>query len=218
MDITQAAFGLDMRSASRIYFINPVLNPQIQAQAIGRACRISQKKPVTVETLVLRGSLEEMIVKRRGEMSQAELWKTHTILDDKPIYEWILNAKILPLPGRSGGDSGEGEPSGVEQMARLETPQLIFGRGFGRGVHPDQDLFTADDNLFARKIEVGSGLLAEDSSGLKRPEPATPRSESESPVLGIKRPRVRFSDVAVDKKPRMTQVVNGHGSKNRDIS
>ena len=65
MDITQAAFGLDMRSASRIYFINPVLNPQVEAQAIGRVRRISQKKPVSVETLVIRGSIEEVIMERR---------------------------------------------------------------------------------------------------------------------------------------------------------
>ncbi|KAK3985683.1 hypothetical protein QBC44DRAFT_312043 [Cladorrhinum sp. PSN332] len=126
MDITQAAFGLDMKSASRIYFINPVLNPQVEAQAIGRARRISQQKPVTVETLVLRGSVEELIVKRRGEMTHAEQWKCRSILDDKPIYEWVLDAKILPLPVIKEGKGGE------EQMAKLARPQLIFGRDFGR--------------------------------------------------------------------------------------
>ncbi|KAK1757332.1 DNA repair protein rad8 [Echria macrotheca] len=136
MDITLAAFGLDMRSASRIYFLNPVLNPQIEAQAIGRARRIGQNKPVTVETLVLRGTIEEKVVQRRGEMSQAEQWKCRSLLDDRPIYEWVRNARILPLPG---GEHGEGL-GGPEQMAPLKTPQWIFGRGFGRAVHPDQDL------------------------------------------------------------------------------
>jgi hypothetical protein len=204
MDITQAAFGLDMRSASRIYFINPVLNPQIQAQAIGRARRISQKKPVTVKTLVLRGSIEEVIVQRRGEMSQAELWKTHSILDDKPIYEWILNAKILPLPGGGGGGGGDGEPSGTEQMARLQRPQLIFGRGFGRDMHPDQDLLTGDNGLFEGNLrrdgvginregqQVGAGPARGNSTGLKREEPATPRSESGDTALKTKKLRVRF--------------------------
>ena len=132
MDITQAAFGLDMRSASRIYFINPVLNPQVEAQAIGRARRISQKKPVTVETLVLRGSIEEVIIRRRKEMSQAEQRKCRSILDDRPIYEWILNPGILPLPNGQGGPN---------QTTALRTPQFIFGREFGRAVeHPDQDI------------------------------------------------------------------------------
>ena len=135
MEVGQAAFGLDMRSASRVYFISPVLNPQVEAQAIGRARRISQKKPVTVETLVLRGSLEEIIVKRRQEMTQAEQRKCKSILDDKPIYEWILNAKIIPF------SEEEEELDGPGQTAMLESPQFVFGRGFGRDIaHPDEDL------------------------------------------------------------------------------
>ena len=57
MDISQAAFGLDMSSASRVFFINPVFSPQVEAQAVKRAHRIGQTKPVFVETLVLRGSI-----------------------------------------------------------------------------------------------------------------------------------------------------------------
>ncbi|KAK0718714.1 P-loop containing nucleoside triphosphate hydrolase protein [Apiosordaria backusii] len=150
MDITQAAFGLDMKSASRIYFINPVLNPQVEAQAIGRARRISQQKPVTVETLVLRDSVEEVIVQRRNEMTQAEQRKCKSILDDKPIYEWILNAKILPLPG------GDGQPiNGPDQMARLQEPQFLFGRGSGREIgHPDEDILRADGAVAPRTMDI----------------------------------------------------------------
>lgn len=133
MDIGHAAFGLDMQSASRIYFINPVLNPQVEAQAIGRARRISQKKPVTVETLVLRDSLEEVILRRKEEMTQAEQRKCKSILDDKPIYEWILHPKILPLPQ---GD----EVDGLAQTAMLQEPQLVFGRGSGRIIDKEEDL------------------------------------------------------------------------------
>ncbi|KAK3397554.1 P-loop containing nucleoside triphosphate hydrolase protein [Sordaria brevicollis] len=125
MDISQAAFGLDMKTASRIYFINPILNPQQGAQAIGRARRISQQKPVTVETLVLRGSMDEVIARRREEMSPAEQRKCKSgrsvhILDDKPIYDWIRNAKILPLPKDVNCEDGQA------QMAKLAEPQNIF--------------------------------------------------------------------------------------------
>ncbi|KAK3362536.1 P-loop containing nucleoside triphosphate hydrolase protein [Lasiosphaeria hispida] len=182
MDITQAAFGLDMRSASRIYFVNPVLNPQVQAQAIGRARRISQKKPVTVETLVLRDSLEEMIVKRRREMSQAEQWKCRSILDDKPIYEWILNAKILPLPG--GEDA---ELSGPEQMAKLQTPQFIFGRGFGREIHPDQDLVAAEGNPSVSEkvpnVVVGDAVGKDHKRKLTPPLPGEASSPKKKPRI-----------------------------------
>ncbi|EGZ74227.1 hypothetical protein NEUTE2DRAFT_118817 [Neurospora tetrasperma FGSC 2509] len=141
MDVSQAAYGLDMKTASRIYFINPVLNPQVGAQAIGRARRISQQKPVTVETLVLHGSIDEVIVRRRKEMSPAEQRKCSrgSILDDRPIYNWILNAKILPLPASVDKDDGPA------QMAKLAEPQYIFGRSSGTyREHPDTDLVMRD--------------------------------------------------------------------------
>lgn len=150
MDLTQSAFGLDMRAASRIYFMHPILNPQVQAQAIGRVRRISQQKPVSVETLVLRGSIEEVIVERKNSMSQAEHWKCKSLLDDQPIYNWILNASITPLP--------EGKPSKLQQMAPLKHPRPIFGRGFGREVHPDEDLWMGDKE----------GVESAKSNGLKR--------------------------------------------------
>ena len=175
MDINLAAFGLDMRSASRIYFINPPLNPQTEAQAIGRARRISQNRPVTVETLVLRDSLEEVIVKRRQEMTASEQRKCRSILDDKPIYEWILNAKILPLPIPAptpvpitdpGGAAAAAVdytdelagPPGPLQMAPLQTPQLIFGRGFGRQIDPDEDLVSRAD--LARTAKTTARVLS----------------------------------------------------------
>ncbi|KAM0612106.1 hypothetical protein ACHAPH_001084 [Verticillium nonalfalfae] len=136
MDITQAAYGLDMRAASRIYFLNPVLNPQVEAQAIGRARRISQQKAVSVETLVLRGSLEEVIIMRKHKMSQAEHIKCKSILDDRPLFNYILNSGFLPMP--------EGQHEGLAQTASLRHPQPIFGRGFGRAVHPDEDIWVTD--------------------------------------------------------------------------
>ncbi|KAH8771653.1 SNF2 family N-terminal domain-containing protein [Diaporthe sp. PMI_573] len=138
MDISEAAFGLDMKSASRIYFISPVLDPQVEAQAIGRVRRISQRKRVTVETLVLRGSIEELIVERKMKMTQAEHRRCKTILDDRPIYDWILNARIIPLPDVSNDD-------GPAQMVPLAVPQYIFGREFGREVvDPDEDILPGD--------------------------------------------------------------------------
>ncbi|KAI8629411.1 hypothetical protein F5Y19DRAFT_81106 [Xylariaceae sp. FL1651] len=133
MDISQAAFGLDMRSASRIYFISPVLNPQVVAQAIGRARRISQKKPVFVETLVLRNSIEEVVVDRREHMTQAEHSRIKNVLDDGKIKEWIRNPNIIPISDRE---------EGLEQTALLAIPQYVFGRGFGRALHPDEGLVT----------------------------------------------------------------------------
>lgn len=121
MDLSRAAFGLDMRGASRIYFINPVLNPQVEAQAIGRVRRISQQKPVTVETLVLRDSIDEVILDRKKHMTQAEHRQAKSILDVGPIYEWIKNASIVSMP------LGIDEIDRL-QIAPLQRPQFVFGR------------------------------------------------------------------------------------------
>ncbi|QGI75981.1 hypothetical protein CEK26_000889 [Fusarium fujikuroi] len=153
MDISQAAFGLDMRVASRIYFISPVLNPQVEAQAIGRARRISQQKPVFVETLVLRNSIDEVILERKEHMTQAEHRRVQSILDDGQIYEWIKNARITPLP--------RGDFSKEDQMSPLDSPQYVFRRGFGRTMHPDEGLVLDEtprsDGRVLRPLEMANG-------------------------------------------------------------
>lgn len=132
MDLSQAAFGLDMREASRIYFINPVLNPQVEAQAIGRARRISQKRQVSVETLVLKNSLDEVILERKKHMSQEEHRQAKSILDVRPIYNWIKNTKVAPMK--------PSEDDYASQMAALQTTQAVFGKGFGAVAHPDDGI------------------------------------------------------------------------------
>ncbi|KAF7540952.1 hypothetical protein G7054_g899 [Neopestalotiopsis clavispora] len=156
MDISQAAFGLDMRSASRIYFISPVLNPQVEAQAIGRARRISQQKPVTVETLVLRGSIEEVMVERRRNMTQAEHRRVKDILDDKPMHDWVRNARIMAMPESIAADDS------VAQTARLRTPQFVFGRGFGRESDPDADLIMDSPTTISRAKMVNAHVNGDD--------------------------------------------------------
>ncbi|KAJ6445920.1 Annexin A7 [Purpureocillium lavendulum] len=135
MDLSQAAFGLDMREASRVYFINPVLNPQVEAQAIGRVRRISQQKPVSVETLVLKNSIDEVILERKRHMTQAEHRQVKSILDVQNIYDWIKNARVMGLTDTDG--------SNESQMTPLRSPQLVFGRGFGKSVHPDEGLVSS---------------------------------------------------------------------------
>mgnify|MGYP000869324483 CR=1 FL=1 len=134
MDLSQAAFGLDMREVSRIYFISPVLNPQVQAQAIGRARRISQKKPVSVEILVLKDSIDEVILERKEHMTQAEHQQAKSILDVRAIYDWIKRARTVALPERDGGR--------LSEMSELASPKPVFGAGFGKEVQSDDGLMS----------------------------------------------------------------------------
>ncbi|RFU32482.1 hypothetical protein B7463_g3855, partial [Scytalidium lignicola] len=140
MDVSQAAFGLDISSASRVYFVNPVFSPQVEAQAVKRAHRIGQTKPVFVETLVLKGSIEEVILRRRKDMSTEEHNKCKTILDDQTMYDWIRNVRFMPIP--------TADVPGPAQMALLTTSQPLFstgGRSASKTVHdPDADLIPDD--------------------------------------------------------------------------
>lgn len=145
MDVSQAAFGLDMSSASRVYFVNPVFSPQIEVQAVKRAHRIGQTKPVFVQTLVLKGSIEEVMMRRRAEMSSEQHTKCKSLLDDEVMYDWVRNVdasrffhiKDVPEP---------------EQMAKLKVPQMVFGRGV-------EDLKHADQELIFPRYEAAPGVV-----------------------------------------------------------
>ncbi|KAL6818608.1 P-loop containing nucleoside triphosphate hydrolase protein [Trichoderma sp. SZMC 28013] len=180
MDISQAAFGLDMREASRIYFINPVLNPQVEAQAIGRARRISQKKPVWVETLVLKNSLDEVILERKGQMTQAEHRHVKSILDVRPIFNWIKNTKISPM--------GSSSDSYTSQMATLHTAQAVFGRGFGVTVHPDDGIVLDEALPMHQKKRPYEAILGSDET---MTDESTATSQQE--VTSQPARRVRFA-------------------------
>lgn len=194
MDIAEAAFGLDMKSASRIYFISPVLDPQVEAQAIGRVRRISQKKSVTVETLVLKDSIEELIVERKTKMTQAEHRRCKSILDDRPIYDWILNAKIIPLPNVDNDD-------GPAQMAPLAVPQYIFGREFGREVvDPNEDILMEDPAHAAAVSTKSKGKRPAEDDEPAQDKPMARSTSSKGKVRIRIRPakRARFADAEDD--------------------
>ena len=57
------AVGINLTSASHVFLLEPVLNPALEAQAIGRAWRMGQTRPVTVVKMLIKDSVEERIVK-----------------------------------------------------------------------------------------------------------------------------------------------------------
>ncbi|KAF1826262.1 uncharacterized protein K489DRAFT_110936 [Dissoconium aciculare CBS 342.82] len=119
MDVHQAAFGLNLSSASRIYFVNPVCRPSVEAQAIKRAHRIGQTRTVFVETLVLKDSIEEKMLERSKRMTSAEHNNAKDLEDDGGIRVIIQDARVLPIAPQ--------EHSGTGQMAPLDEPQQLWG-------------------------------------------------------------------------------------------
>ena len=137
MNVRQAAHGLHIASASRIFFVNPIWQPNVEAQAIKRAHRIGQTRPVYVETLVLEDTLEDRMLKRRKGMNAQEHQQAEkSLLDDPIMGQLIRDINFIPLL--------EDEINDVHcQMAKLRTPQPAFGRvenGTARSEDPHADL------------------------------------------------------------------------------
>ena len=190
MDIKEAAHGLHVASASRIFFVNPVWQPNIEAQAIKRAHRIGQIRPVYVETLVLRDTLEDQMLKRRKCMTVEEHQKAEkSLLDDEPMRTIIENARLLPV--------SESESSNIgNQIAGLKFPVKLFGQDSSSDVDPENpyaDLIFPIETAKTRKL--GSKLNREGD---------TERLDTDSHV------QIR-SSLPNDRKRKAAEVSTVHG-------
>ena len=122
MDIKQAAHGLHVASASRVFFVNPIWQPNVEAQAIKRAHRIGQRRPVFVETLVLEDTLEHQMLERRKAMTAPEhIHAERSLVDDPIMSDLIKEASFIPITAQEVSDPRF-------QMAPLQQPQQVFGR------------------------------------------------------------------------------------------
>jgi len=193
MDVKQAAHGLNMSSASRVFFVNPIYSPALEAQAIKRAHRIGQTKPVFVETLVLEGTVEEAMLERSTNMTRDEHGRAaKSLTDDWGMAQIIQNAGCLPI--------SEDEMTGPGQMAKLDISQQIFGRpgrNGGEETGLEKELFGAADVKPRREdllVEADRGNTPTTSKKGKRKRTANidldvdeEREESATPDIYIKR-------------------------------
>lgn len=98
MDLKLASHGLTIIEATQIFFINPVWNQSIEAQAIKRSHRIGQMNEVFVETLILENTLEEEMYKARGNDVDTENEnKNIELIDHTNIKNYILTFPFLKM-------------------------------------------------------------------------------------------------------------------------
>ncbi|KAH8146435.1 uncharacterized protein LAJ45_09628 [Morchella importuna] len=161
MDLRQAAHGLNVCAASRVYFINPVWRGDVERQAVKRAHRIGQTREVYVETLYLKGTVEEAVLARRREMSERERGDAKTLVDDEAMCEIIRKWEFLPIV------AGEEK----RPACMLEDSEPLFGHGKHGGVY-DQVEGLPGDPVVARarvKREMASTPKRKRTPGAEEP-------------------------------------------------
>lgn len=62
LSMRSAAAGLNLTAANNIFFLGPPMNKASEKQAIGRAHRFGQLRPVTVHKLYIEGTVEESLL------------------------------------------------------------------------------------------------------------------------------------------------------------
>ncbi|WPK23046.1 hypothetical protein PUMCH_000270 [Australozyma saopauloensis] len=103
MDLNLASHGLTITCATHVYFTSPIWKRSIEAQAIKRTHRIGQTKDVHVETLILKGTLEEKMYSIRSKNSSdspedklsSSSAEPQSVIDDDDIQNFIKEYKFL---------------------------------------------------------------------------------------------------------------------------
>lgn len=119
MDLKLASHGLTIIAATHVYFINPVWNKTIEAQAIKRSHRIGQINEVYVETIILKDTIEEEMYLRRGsdENEEDNQEKEIELIDHSQMKDYILKFPFLRMFDMS---SYQGEYSPMEYGSELK--------------------------------------------------------------------------------------------------
>ncbi|KAJ2711755.1 hypothetical protein H4R19_003093 [Coemansia spiralis] len=122
MDVHLAAYGIDLSAASRVWFMSPVWQPARERQAIKRAHRLGQRRPVHVETLLTEGSIEQALWARRQELaSDATRVVPRDIEDDGKMRSVLSNARFI-----EGGDDASAGPLGLPVLPpAVRYPPLL---------------------------------------------------------------------------------------------
>ncbi|GLC42798.1 hypothetical protein PLESTM_001380900 [Pleodorina starrii] len=101
LSVRSGAVGINLTAANHVFLLEPCMNPAMEEQAIGRAWRMGQQRPVVIKRFFVKGSVEERIM------------------------EVVKMRRAAGEDGSAGGSSGSAGPSG------MYAPTGPRGRGAG---------------------------------------------------------------------------------------
>ncbi|EJU00702.1 hypothetical protein DACRYDRAFT_100756 [Dacryopinax primogenitus] len=181
MELKHGARGLNLVSASRVYFCEPVWRADEESQAIKRCHRIGQTRPVTVKTLVTRGTAEEEAIRIRNAHHE----QTRQMQDDRSIKHFIEYPQFVtgrtqewPLLNTSLLRVQTDEEDGTI-LQHTSSPLQVSPERAKKRVRTEEDQAQARDNIEldivpSRKPKKGRFHMTSPPSDGDIPLPATP--------------------------------------------
>ncbi|UJW58432.1 DEAD/DEAH box helicase [Bacillus sp. A116_S68] len=91
ISLRAGGFGLNLTEATEVMHYDRWWNPAVEAQATDRVHRIGQTHPVTIHTIITKGTIEERIealINEKKKLQQA-------VLDGRPLPIWQLTNEEL---------------------------------------------------------------------------------------------------------------------------
>jgi hypothetical protein len=71
ISLRAGAVGINLTAANKVFLMEPLSSPALAAQAVGRAYRLGQTRPVTVYTLVTKDTVDERLVELAARRAAA---------------------------------------------------------------------------------------------------------------------------------------------------